>query len=630
VKKSFTIIFGVTIFMLFSLWGCSSNSIRKVEVLDNSIKTNYLVGEEIDIDDFSIKLTYKNNKEEIYNIKEEMVSLSDIDNSIIGNQDMNVYIDYYGMKIELMLKITFDLPQEVTNVINLIDELPSEEDIDFAFEKEINEIERKYSLLNDYYKSYVSNYDEYLVSKEKLNLLKNEFITPEFINKRLILKINLDNLLNSLNENDYSEDEWINILRIYDNSLSKLYLNENYLNIDLIYNIAVNDIKNVRTIEDEEIELLKDVKINTLIEYRKNLLNERYSSNNQIVLDTIVSNFKDSLANVYTIRDIENLYSEYVIELDKIQTLDEEEVSYLNYVKENKIDLVTQILIELNLNAYSDANRVLIVNYYNDCIAKIRLSVSLEKADDEIKIFKYNISKIKTVAEENKDLLKKTVTEAISTIETYSKTINIYEYDTQNRINIENAINSTIEKIENSQNIKEIELMVNELLIYLDEVPTMEEQAIVALPNRIDSAKNELDIILKTLNQDLYSSVNWDKIVNIINNAKLYFEENITIYTSNIVIESEINSIKNEINKFKTIDEENEELLAKIKEDSIKQLDEYYNSLNSNDFNSDVFYLVIDRIEDSKSLVNKLEEVSKIEKLVLDTIEAIENAKLSA
>jgi len=291
---------------------------------------------------------------------------------------------------------------------------------------------------------------------------------------------------------------------------------------------------------------------------------------------------------------------------------------------------VTQILIELNLNAYSDANRVLIVNYYNDCIAKIRLSVSLEKADDEIKIFKYNISKIKTVAEENKDLLKKTVTEAISTIETYSKTINIYEYDTQNRINIENAINSTIEKIENSQNIKEIELMVNELLIYLDEVPTMEEQAIVALPNRIDSAKNELDIILKTLNQDLYSSVNWDKIVNIINNAKLYFEENITIYTSNIVIESEINSIKNEINKFKTIDEENEELLAKIKEDSIKQLDEYYNSLNSNDFNSDVFYLVIDRIEDSKSLVNKLEEVSKIEKLVLDTIEAIENAKLSA
>ena len=50
-KKSFAIIFSVTVFMLFSLWGCSGNSIRKIEVVDNAIKTSYLVGEEIDIDD---------------------------------------------------------------------------------------------------------------------------------------------------------------------------------------------------------------------------------------------------------------------------------------------------------------------------------------------------------------------------------------------------------------------------------------------------------------------------------------------------------------------------------------------------------------------------------------------------
>ena len=93
---------------------------------------------------------------------------------------------------------------------------------------------------------------------------------------------------------------------------------------------------------------------------------------------------------------------------------------------------------------------------------------------------------------------------------------------------------------------------------------------------------------------------------------------------------NKINYAINEIRNIKTIAEEKEELMLKAKAEAIKQLDEYYSSLSSSDFAPDILDLVIERIRDSKLMINKYEEVSKIVKLVSDTIEVIEKVKLSA
>ena len=46
-KKRFAIVLCIVVFMVFSFVGCSNNPISKIEILDNDIKTNYIVGEQI-------------------------------------------------------------------------------------------------------------------------------------------------------------------------------------------------------------------------------------------------------------------------------------------------------------------------------------------------------------------------------------------------------------------------------------------------------------------------------------------------------------------------------------------------------------------------------------------------------
>ena len=97
--------------------------------------------------------------------------------------------------------------------------------------------------------------------------------------------------------------------------------------------------------------------------------------------------------------------------------------------------------------------------------------------------------------------------------------------------------------------------------------------------------------------------------------------------TSNITIDREFNSLKAKVEEVLTIEGQKIKALEEARSSGIKELNEYQNNLREYMFEEGIYSLVITRINDSKNIINGLNGVESIVKLVSDTIQAIEDAK---
>ena len=116
-KKKLVIFLSLFILMCSFVSGCSSNNIKKIEIIEDSIKRNYIVGEEVSVNNFELKVTYNNEKEEYYYITDEKVKLNEIDNSIVGEQKLHITFNYNNTDVNLQLLINFELPNDVKNIL---------------------------------------------------------------------------------------------------------------------------------------------------------------------------------------------------------------------------------------------------------------------------------------------------------------------------------------------------------------------------------------------------------------------------------------------------------------------------------------------------------------------------------
>lgn len=628
VKKRI-ITFCMCMFAVFSLVGCSKdNKITKIEIIDNTIKTEYVVGENVEINEFQLKLTYTNKNEEIYNITKEMVTISSIDNTIKGKQKVDIDVDYDGMELKFSIGIEFRLPDKVSTINSLIDELPEPEAVSFANEEEILLIEENINELSEFYKGYIENYQKFVDCKTKLDDLYEEFITPEFINNRFILKTNLDNFFYSLNQTNYSNDNWSLIVKIYDDSISSLYLNENHKIVKEIVNGAMLQISKIVTIDQTEAIALKSVKITELIAYRNTLLVEDYSTSNWAILDKIKAEYIDKLNVAKSCKEVEDLYASAIEAFDDVDTIEDERIASLNILKESKIEEVKNVRLAIDLTKYSSANRNLIADYYNLCLENIRLADNEEEIDSEIIKFKNKVSILKTIDIEEKELLVQEKDNATNELNSLLVSLDLYKYDSQNKTLIEQIISTSIANIKNATTTEEVASIKNKAISDVDIIPTMEEQAIINLPIRIQNAKEQIDLFVTELSSNDYSSDNWSIILSIVQTTKNRFDTEITITTANKTIEDMINSAKNQISNILTIEEENEINLNRIKNSAIEELDNYLSTLNEEDFTDVTIYeLVQTRINNAKIKIFELEDETTINKLVEDTISSVEDAK---
>lgn len=595
--------------------------------MTDTLDTSYIVGEEFSIDDdITIKLLYKDNKEEIYIISKDMIEIGKIDNYIVGTQKVDVKINYKDETYNSSLNLTFTLPNEVANIVTLIESLPELDDLNFTYEDELAKINEEYLALQYVYRSYVSNYQKYLDSEEKMFDLIKKHITADVVNQRFISKLGLDNLILTLNRNDYYEEDWKKILEIYEECLQKIYLNKNYQNIKDITNKGIKEINNIKTIELINFDVQKREKVATLKSYRNNLPASHYSQENWILLDSIVKNFEDKLEGIVEKEIVDELYNEALVKLNDVKTKDEEKILLIRYIIESKSKELDKEFRSINLDNYSSINRVTIVAHYNNSLNYINSCLEEESMNQEIKKFKFLVSKVKTIIQEEKIELNKNKKNIIDELNNFYSQINLHKYDTQNRNAIAKTIEETIEKINISDSIHDIILFKNEAINKIANLKTLHEIAIENLGLRIKKVNEELDTYIASLHPNSYSNDNWNKIIDIVAEAKSFFEMYIIVSTYNSEIEEKMDAYKSKIDSIMTIVEENMQILSECKKETINTLINYYNALDVSDFGED-FTFVERRLNDAINGVNKLDNIQGIVKLAEDTIVAIEAAK---
>ena len=620
-------IFCMIVFSFFFVGGCSKDKISEVQIVDDTIKTEYIIGETVEIKQFKLKLV-RNKKEEIYDVNEDMINYDTIDNTIKGNQKIDINVKYNEEIIKVSVGIEFKLPDKVSGIITLIEELPDPKNITFSDEEQINLIYSSITTLNEFYKGYIDNIDKLEKCKEKIDLLYTTYITPDFLNDRFVLKTNLDNLFYSLKETDYSEDNWNNIVRIYDSSISNLYLNKNHNIIKVIVNGAMIQIYKIKTIDQQAAEVLRVERVKNLVDYRNTLTSNDYSSQSLLILDEIEREYMDKLNKADSCEIIENLFNEALDKFIGVDTLVEENAKEFALEKEKKLEEVRNVRLNINLNIYSNENRKLIVDYYNMCLENIRNFNTIADIDNEITKFKNKISLMKTAAEEEQELIYNEKKRIILEINQFYNSINIYEYDTQNRDVISHLVEEALNDVDYALTLIELEEIKDSLIANINDLPTMIEQAEIYLVTLISNAKKELDNYVEALSFSDYTSDNWNDIKNIVTTAKNKLDTEIDVSTHTRVIEDIVLSAKNEINEVNTIKEEEQNNLISTKSNSINRLEEYSKSLTINDFeNDEMFNISKNRITSAVSVIRSSSDIDTIIKLTEDTINSIEDAK---
>ena len=547
-KKKLVIFLSLFILMCSFVSGCSSNNIKKIEIIEDSIKRNYIVGEEVSVNNFELKVTYNNEKEEYYYITDEKVKLNEIDNSIVGEQKLNITFNYNNTDVNLQLLINFELPNDVKNIISEIDELPELENLNFDYETIIENIKNEYNKLSNFYKSYVDNYDKLISSDKYLTNLRKDNITAEFIEYRSNVKLSLSKYYYSIDRSNYYDKELKEIEKIYSYGIELLMNDNNYNKIDLIYTSTINSIKKVNTAYLVLIENIKKEFISKLTKYRNSFNDSLYSEDNVYKLNLILNNGVSNIETSITEEDINKNYNNAVNELDNIPNKNKENEIYIKSIIDKNIYNLNVYYISIDFSKYSNENKTNIRNNYLAVSSKIN---SLDNENDMIiciEKFKEYVNSIYSIKEENVIMINSYKNDSITYITNLYNNLNIYEYSEHNRNLIENEYNTCLDNINNANFIDKISDERIHFYNYINNVPTMVEEAINNLPLRINSYKTKLHDIISTYDFSKYNNEILEEVNNIIRLTENRMDDEIGIYTSDSTIESMINEAINTIN----------------------------------------------------------------------------------
>lgn len=547
-KKKLVIFFSLFILICSFVSGCSKNNIKKIEIIEDSIKRNYIVGEEVDVNNFELKVTYSNEKEEYYYISNEKVGINKIDNSKVGEQKLNITFNYNNTDVNLQLAINFDLPNDVKNVIKEIDELPELENLNFDYEIIIKEIKEEYNMLSNFNKSYVSNYDKLLTSEEYLFNLRKDNITSDFIEYRSNVKLSLSKYYATLNKANYYDDEWEEIGKIYNYGISSLMNDNNFNKIDSIYTSTISNIKKVNTAYLVMINNAKKDFANKLKKYRNTIDNSLYSEDNVYKLNLILENGLNNINSSITENDINKNYNDSINALNDVSTKENEKEIYLKSIIDKNIYNLNIYYISIDFSKYSDENKNNIRNNYLTVIDKINSLNNDSSMNECVEKYKEYVNSIYTIKEENVIMVNNYKNDSITYINDLYKSVDINQYSLENRKLIENQYNISLNNIKNSTSIDKISEEKIDFCNYIDSVPTMLDEAISNLPTKIKTYKIKLNDIVS--NYDLSDcSINVIEMIDsIVAKAEDRLDSEVNVYTSDGSIENIISEAINEIN----------------------------------------------------------------------------------
>lgn len=621
-KKKHLIFSMVFIMLLTFFAGCSKNKISNIEIIEESIKLDYYLGENIDINELELKVTLKDNSEHIYVIDKEMINFDNVDNTITGKQNLNISVNYNNEILDFVVEVNFDKKDEVKQVIELINNLPSIDELNLSNQKQLNSIDEKISLLSEFDKKYIDNIETFNESKQFLTKLKETIFTVEVLNNRFVNKNSLTNFFKSLKMSNYTSLAWEEVVKIYDKAIEEIDDDENYNIVEFIVERAKKDILNIKTNTQIAFENYKNKKINDLYSYRNLLDKNNYSILRWNEINNIIEETKEKIMTADNEQTVAYLYNNSINLIDDVLINAEEEVINLENLINTKITELYFYLVEVNQDEYSVTNKNQINEKYNKYVNFIKEETEEVNMNSYIKEFKEYLATVKTIEEEAYEyfILEKENTRNF--INNQFTLINIYSYSSYNVNLINETYTSSLECIEKATDIYQLQQIKINFVEVIRGLSTMEEEAQKNLVFRKDKFYSMIIDFIKTYDEKDYSKENFEKI-NEIKEKMVDYIDKITISDADVTINNFLNKNMKLIEEILTIDEEFEVLLINTRDTAKQKLQKFKNSLNPLNYVETKWNSITSRINYVINSIDELNNIDDINNLVNETINSI-------
>ena len=300
-----------------------------------------------------------------------------------GESNLNIRlsnVNKFDFKIEIDYA-TQSIPNNNSKIIYYFTWFPLSIDLSNVSPDDMNKINE---IINDT-NNIISTIEDKNEVIEKINSSKeeiNEIISYEKTVLEAIQK--LDDYITQ-NIEKYSNDNQV-LIQQYVEEAKKQIENEKELeNIEVIINNALEQISNIKTIEQEKAEELEEHKTQKAKELEDFVTQniEKYSNDNQVLIQQYVEEAKKQIENEKELKNIEVILNNALEQISNIKTIEQEKAEELSIFKIQKISELEEYI---NGKKYSKKNQNKAIEIIEESINKINSSKDLE----EVKLNFYN------------------------------------------------------------------------------------------------------------------------------------------------------------------------------------------------------------------------------------------------
>lgn len=432
--------------------------------------------------------------------------------------------------------------EEGTAVKSAISLLPNP--VTLADEQNVNDLVRLYSGLSNEAKPFVTNY----------NVLQNA--VSQISNLKIAFKQYQTDKINEINNyvelTNYSSVNQGVINQYLTKATSDINSATSEVVINQIVATVKNNIDNVTTLA-EELDAIRNAKI---LEVKNYLDTSKYSELKKLIIAEIINTAEITINSATTELAINQAVTNAKNELDKLPTIIEEyrvaQIAVLNaYIDASKystannnaigtiiaeatisinqaaneeeintlvanakdaIDQIPTILDEtkaanvtilneyVNINDYSETNKLIVQNIIAQAIVDITSATSSESVMTVVETAKGKIDEILTSLQEYK----------LYQINNLNSYVNLSNYNSENVAQITTIINNATTSINNSSTTSEVDNVVSTAKANIDAIPTQVE----LLAKAKEDAIMELETYVKTLTTNSYEIIEVNKLKN--------------------------------------------------------------------------------------------------------------------
>src|SRR5690554_4356887 len=380
-------------------------------------------------------------------------------------------------------------------------------------------------------------------------------------------------ILKDYEENDYSEENYQEILDKVDDALKELD------NVDEVNNFDDSNLKDeldkVPTILDEA----KQDALNQLKDAYESYEENEYSNDNWSELKSAYEGAKVAIEQSTSTEEINDNLNNGIEEMSNVPTL-------LDEAKQDALNQLKDAYESYEENDYSEENWSVLTDAYTSSKEAIEESSTVEDVNINLNIGIEEMSNVPTLEEElsdAKDSLKNEI------LKDYDEN----DYSEENYQEILDKVDDALKELDNVDEVNNFD--DSNLKDELDKVPTILDEA-------KQDALNQLKDAYESYEENDYSNDNWSELKSAYEGAKVAIEQS----TSTEEINDNLNNGIEEMSNVPTLEEELSDAKDSLKNEILKDYDE-------NDYSEENYQEILDKVDDALKELDNVDEVNNFD-----------------